>query len=183
MRSRMHQIQSKSEEVAFDHSPVADLYERHAYAILTYIYRYVASKDDADDLVLDVFVAAMENQVWASWSHNEQLAWLRRIAYNKAIDYQRRMARRPTVDLAQVTDTLLADEERSPEHTVLRHEDGAQLRDHLIKLPTLQQEILHLRFAYGLRTKEIALLLGKSDDVIRSTLSRALNILRDIYKQ
>ncbi|HLZ63372.1 MAG TPA: sigma-70 family RNA polymerase sigma factor [Ktedonosporobacter sp.] len=179
----MHQIQPRREEVAFNHSPVADLYDRYAYTILNYIYRYVASKDDADDLVLDVFVAAMENQVWASWGSDEQLAWLRRIAHNKAVDYQRRAIRRPTVGLEQVTDTLFADEERSPERAALRREDGVQLRGHLIKLPALQQEILHLRFAYGLRTKEIALLLGKSDDVIRSTLSRALNILRDIYKQ
>lgn len=173
----------RSEESTFEHSPVAILYERHAHHLLMYISRYVTAQEDADDLVLDVFIAAMENQVWTNWQSEEQLAWLRRIAHNKAIDYQRRLQRRPLIDLEQVSERLFADEERSPEREAMRREEGNVLRKHLIKLPELQQEILHLRFAHGLRTREIALKLGKSDKAIRATLSRTLNLLRNIYQQ
>lgn len=130
---------------------------------------------------MEVFTAALENQIWTTWKGEEQLAWLRRIAHNKAIDFQRRTIRRSCLDLEQVSDSLFADEDSTPERIALRREDGEQLRDHLIKLPELQREILYLRFASGMRTKEIALLLGKSDDVIRSTLARTLNFLRRIY--
>jgi DNA-directed RNA polymerase specialized sigma24 family protein len=40
-----------------------------------------------------------------------------------------------------------------------------------------------LRFREGLRPKEIALRLNKSDNVIRVTLARALNLLRRMYLQ
>ncbi len=169
---------------ALDNSPVAVLYQRHAHTILHYIHRYVASKEDADDLVLEVFLAALDNQVWIGWSDEEQVAWLRRIARNKAIDHVRRIARRPAVELDDtLLDQLFEDEYRSPEQVALRNEDHVQLRAHLVKLSELQQEIVRLRFAHDLRTKEIAQIVNTSDNVVRVLLSRALNILRGIYKQ
>ncbi|MBO0795771.1 MAG: sigma-70 family RNA polymerase sigma factor, partial [Ktedonobacteraceae bacterium] len=65
----------------------------------------------------------------------------------------------------------------------LRNEDYAVLRAHLSHLSELQQEIVRLRFGHGLRLKEIAQQLNKSDNVIRVTLSRALNLLRTRYRQ
>jgi len=41
--------------------------------------------------------------------------------------------------------------------------------------------VLRLRFGDGLRTKEIALKLHKSDGAIRSLLLRSLNLLRNLY--
>jgi len=57
------------------------------------------------------------------------------------------------------------------------------LRTHVSSLPELQQEILRLRFAQGLKCSEIAQKLNKSHPAIRTMLSRSLNFLRDIYKQ
>jgi RNA polymerase sigma-70 factor (ECF subfamily) len=55
------------------------------------------------------------------------------------------------------------------------------LRDRLTRLPELQQQILRLRFADGLRTREIAERLEKSDGAIRSLLLRSLHLLRHLY--
>jgi RNA polymerase sigma-70 factor (ECF subfamily) len=143
----------------------------------------VNSREDVDDIVLDVFLAAMENQVWITWNDGEQLAWLRRIAYNKAVDYYRRTTRHPSVVLEHVASTLYEDDVYMPEHIALRNENYAFLRIHLSNLSELQQEIVYLRFFYGLRLKEIAQRLNKSDGVIRVTLSRALNLLRRKYLQ
>ncbi|GHO46974.1 RNA polymerase sigma factor [Ktedonospora formicarum] len=115
----MRQIQT---EVGFDDSPLALLYDRYAHIILTYIARSISSKEDADDVLLDVFIVALENQVWLNWSEGEQLAWLRRIAYNKSIDYYRRNARHPLVALEQIIATHLSDDEHSPEQIALRIE-------------------------------------------------------------
>jgi RNA polymerase sigma-70 factor (ECF subfamily) len=176
----MYQRQS---EGAFDDSPVAVLYQRYAQFILHYIHRYVASREDADDLVLEVFIAMLDNQVWIEWSDEKQLAWLRGIAHNKAVDHLRHTARRPSIVLDDALDILYEDENRAPEQVALRHEDSVQLRMHLAKLSTLQQEILQLRFAYDMRTKEIAQVLNRSDDVIRVLLSRSLNLLRRLYNR
>ncbi len=170
-------------EEGVDDSPVAVLYQRHAHTILRYVNRYVPLKEDADDLVLEVFLVALGSKVWINWAEEEQLAWLRRIAHNKMVDHLRRISRRPSVVLDDALDLLLEDEYRSPEQTALRNEDHVQLRAHLDKLSPLQQEIVRLRFAYDLRTKEIAQLVHTSDSVVRVMLSRALNSLRRVYQQ
>jgi RNA polymerase sigma-70 factor (ECF subfamily) len=176
----MRQIHSGA---ALDASSIAALYDRYAHIILNYISRYISSREDVDGMVLDVFLAAMENQVWITWSDGEQLAWLRRIAYNKAVDYYRHATRHPSVTLEHITSMLSEEDEYMPEHVALRNEDYTLLRVHLSNLSELQQEIVHLRFREGLRLKEIALRLNKSDNVIRVTLSRALNLLRRMYLQ
>ncbi len=170
-------------ETATDDSSVAVLYDRYALIILNYISRYISSCEDVDDMVLDVFLAAMENQVWISWSDGEQLAWLRRIAYNKAVDYYRRAARRQSITLERVASVLFEDDQYMPEYQALRNEDYTLLRAHLSNLSQLQQEIVHLRFGEGLRLKEVARRLNKSEGVIRVTLSRTLNLLRHMYLQ
>ncbi|MFL5626403.1 MAG: RNA polymerase sigma factor [Ktedonobacteraceae bacterium] len=118
-------------QVSFDASPVAILYDRYAHIILNYVSRYTASREDADDLVLDVFLAALENQVWITWSDGEQLAWLRRIAHNKAVDNYRRATRHPAIALDNATHMLYEDDDCAPERIILRNEDHALLRAHL----------------------------------------------------
>lgn len=162
---------------------LADLYDRYAYNIMNYVSRYLSSREDIDDVVLDVFLAALEKQVWVSWSAGEQLAWLRRIAYNKIIDYYRQTSRHPSIDLEHIASLLVEDEAYTPEYIAVRNEDYTLLRAHISNLSDVQQEIVRLRFGHGLRMKEIARRLNTTDNVIRVTLSRALNVLRRLYLQ
>lgn len=170
-------------EVSVEPSSIALLYDRHAHTILTYVSRFAASSEDADDLVVEVFIAAMEKPVWATWSEGEQLAWLRRIARNKAVDHYRQRIRHPSIPLEQAVSLLYEDEQCAPEARALRHEDETRWRAHVSQLSELQQEIVHLRFGHGLRSKEIAQRLQKSDTAVRVLLSRALNRLRALYLQ
>ncbi len=124
----------KQREEGVDDSPVAVLYQRHAHTILRYVNRHIHLKEDADDLVLEVFMVALSNKAWVSWDEQEQLAWLRRIAHNKMVDHLRRISRRPSVVLDDALDLLIEDEYRSPEQTALRNEDHVQLHAHLNNL-------------------------------------------------
>jgi RNA polymerase sigma factor (sigma-70 family) len=159
----------------------ADLYQEHARDILRYIRRYVFSSEDAQDLVVEVFLAALESQIPLTLPGNQQRAWLQRVARNKVIDYQRRVTTRPTVGLNEVFNSPFDMDHHSPERVALRSEELDILRSHLATLPELQRTILQLRFGHGLRTKEIALMLNKSDDAIRSMLARSLQFLRRLY--
>ena len=169
-------------EVSVDASPIALLYDCHAHRILMYVSRFALPEHDADDLVLEVFLAAMENSVWTAWSEGEQLAWLQRIAHNKAVDHYRRATRHPSISLDHIASSLYEEERCAPEAIALRHEDATQLRTHLSQLSELQQKIIHLRFGHDLRSKEIAQQLNTSDNVVRVSLSRALEYLRRIYQ-
>ncbi len=164
-----------------DQSTTTVLYDRYAHIIFAYLRLHLSSPEDAEDVTLEVFVAALEKHNLAALSAQEQLMWLRRVASNKMIDVYRRTQRYPLVALDSVTERLYEDESRSPEHIALRQERYQQLHAAISKLPELQQQLLQLRFGDGLRFAEIAILLNKREDTLRKLLSRTLVLLRASY--
>ena len=158
--------------------PLALLYQKYTKVILIYLDRRISIKEDAEDLLLEVFLAALENSAWTTLTDVEQLAWLRRVARNKLIDHYRQKMRHPATPLQEKHEMLNGDENLLPEYLVLRHEVLIIVYREIAALPKLQQEVLRLRFAHGLHTKEIALMLNKTDTAIRIILSRTLNQLR-----
>jgi RNA polymerase sigma-70 factor (ECF subfamily) len=171
------------QEKAAEEYRLAMLYQKYAKAILTYLDRRISIKEDAEDLLLEVFLAALENQVWTTMTDGNQLAWLRRVARNKLVDHYRHKTRHPVTALQEMHEILDEDENLMPEYLALRQEAQDILYRKIATLPHLQQEILRLRFAQGLHTKEIALRLNKTDTAIRILLSRTLNQLRRSYDQ
>lgn len=161
---------------------IAQLYQRHVYVLLRSIRHLVPTREDAEDILLEVFMAAFERNALAGLSEGEQLAWLRRVAHNKCVDAYRAAQRRAFLPLETVTESLYDDEERLPEQMALHSEELALLHTRLTTLPEYQQQILHLRFGQGLHCTEIARKLNKNESTIRMTLSRTLNLLRKIYK-
>lgn len=70
-------------------SPIAQLYEQYASNILLYAYQHTSSYQDAEDIVVTVFLAAIEDKRFLTMNENEQLSWLRRVAHNKLVDSHR----------------------------------------------------------------------------------------------
>ncbi len=175
--------QSLSQPVSLsDDSPLARCYHLHAISLLAYVRQHVPSREDAEDIVIEAFLAALEQKGTSIFdlSEQQQLAWLRRVAYYRCVDRHRRSVRRPTVPLEGEAQTLAEDEFLNPEQVALRHEEHAWLHQGLSQLPEHYQTILRLRFANGLRCSEIGHLLKKTEGAVRVSLSRALNTLREI---
>ena len=162
---------------------LALLYTKFAPGILAYVRMRIPSQEDAEDLVVEVFLAALENAKFAALSQNAKQSWLWRVTRNKVIDAYRRAKTRQSVTLDHVADGLFEDELAGPEFSALRQEDYMDLYAHLESLPAQQQEILRLRFGHNLSCGEIAARVGKQENVVRVTLSRSLNLLRQIYRQ
>jgi len=166
---------------AFDDSLIARLYQQHALSLLRYVRQHVLLREDAEDIVLEVFLAALKEPELSRLSEEKQGAWLQGVTHHKVVDYYRRVKNRPSVPLEEAAQILLTDENQGPEQLAVHHEEAALLRKRLGQLPEHYQRILYLRFANGLRCTEIATHLEKSEGAIRMLLSRALNTLREIY--
>ena len=162
---------------------IALLYRKYAPGILTYMRNHITSQEDAEDLVVEVFLAALEYAKFAMLSEKEQQLWLWRVTRNKVIDAYRKAKTRQSVNLDAVAEGLFEDEMFSPEYSALRQEDYMDLYAHLQSLPPLQQQILRMRFAQDLSCDEIATALGKQENAVRVTLSRSLNLLRKTYRR
>jgi len=156
-----------------------EIFRRYSPTIFAYIRLHTSSREEAEDLTLDVFTAALTNQQLITWVGPRQLSWLKRVAANKLIDNYRRANRRPVVALDQIVDTLL--DERDPEYMALHNENCTHLHQQIRQLSLQQQEVLHLRYGNGLHTAEIAELLNKSEQAVRQILSRTIHMLRTMY--
>jgi RNA polymerase sigma factor (sigma-70 family) len=175
MQANRHMAQTEQE--------MALLYRKYAPGLLSYVRMRIISEEDAEDLVVEVFVAAIENAKFAALSEKEKQLWLWRVTRNKVIDTYRRAKTRQNVTLEHVAEDLFEDEMASPEYAALRQEDYMDLYAHLQSLPLLQQQILRMRFGQNLSCSEIATMLGKQENAVRVTLSRSLNRLRKIYRR
>ena len=167
--------------MTLDDPSLAMLYQRFAPVLFAYLYRHTSSREDAEDLLLEVFLAALEHISFAELGAKEQESWLWSVTRNKMSDHYRRSARRPGIQLDLVLDDLYERDEYAPEHVTLRHEEYAHLRAKISQLPELQQEVLRLRFANDLHCSEIAGVLQKSEGSIRMLLSRTMKVLRAVY--
>ena len=165
------------------HISQASLYDRYARTLCAYIRLHLASWEDVEDVLCDVFLAAFQQKQFVIWNEEQQLAWLRRVAHNKVADHYRHTAHIAFVPLEQAFEEALHDETLAPEQVALRHEEFQHLYQVIETLPLVQQQILRLRFGDELRFAEIALLLNMREDAVRKISSRTLARLRAIYEQ
>ncbi|MBV9614080.1 MAG: sigma-70 family RNA polymerase sigma factor [Ktedonobacteraceae bacterium] len=177
----MHQPQGQF--IVDKPAATATLYRHYAPALLTYLRLHTPSREDAEDLLVDTFLAALENTNFSQLSEVEQRHWLWRVAHNKVADCYRGKARWTKVPLDQIAETISDEEEGAPEELALRDEEYRRLRESIKHLPVLQQQVLRLRFVNGMRCTEIATLMGKRDGTVRMLLSRTLNLLRSLYEK
>ena len=157
------------------------LYERFAETLLAYVCQQVAHRQDAEDLFLEVFLAALQNPSLPRLPAARQLAWLRRVARNKVIDHYRHTA------LVTIQPLGPAQEPEDQSLTPERRAEGQEMYTWLVQaieqLPPAQRELVRLRYVQELRLSQIAALMEKPEGTVRKMLSRTLRRLRTLYQQ
>lgn len=159
------------------------LFRRHAPAIYAFLCQRSASREDAEDILLEIFLATLEQKHFSYMPPDQQQALLWRIARNKLIDAHRRATRRPAVSIELLLDDPVDERDEGPDQEFLRMEEFARLHSLVQRLPPLQQRLLQLRFVNELRSPQIASLVGKSETAVRTMIARTLNQLRKWYRE
>ncbi|MEM9071047.1 MAG: sigma-70 family RNA polymerase sigma factor [Myxococcota bacterium] len=144
-------------------------------------YRMTASAADADEIVQDTFVRALERPVDRS---RPLRPWLRKVALNLARDRLRRRKNAPYVGewLPEpvLSDELLTEGQRSPE---ARYELRESLTYAFLRameaLTADQRAVLLLRDVYELSVREAADALELSESNVKVLAHRARHALRD----
>lgn len=155
---------------------VEQLYQEHAATVLAYLHARLASLADAEDMLADVFMAALRS---GDAQEPPGVGWLMTVARHRVADFYRRRSRTEDRHLAPVgMEDAPAGESDDPEWLALREEERRELFRLIRRLPEEQQDVLALRFASGLRCPQIAQLTGRSEDSVRKLLSRTVSRLR-----
>jgi RNA polymerase sigma factor (sigma-70 family) len=172
----------KNDEINLSGSLDAILYDRYGSVIFSYLRLHRASWEDAEDLTLEVFIAAQERNNLQGLSEKKQLAWLQRVAYNKLVDGYRRSKHQALVSLHTIEEPFESHHANDPEYVTLQHEEFGRLREIMGGLSDLQRQVVQLRYGADLSFAEIGLLLKKKEAAVRKLLSRALASLRSGYR-
>jgi RNA polymerase sigma-70 factor (ECF subfamily) len=154
---------------------VSLLYEMHVNAIFEFLSYRVDTTHTAEDLTSEVFIRMVRGLANFTDRGVPFRAWLFRIAANLVTDHFRQHQKRdalPLFDDYPSDDTTLFDE-------VAKQEEHARLRIALRALPEAYQNLLVMRFVDNLPHTEIATILDKSADALRSMQHRALKALGD----
>jgi RNA polymerase sigma factor (sigma-70 family) len=173
-------LDTNNREPSHDAGRSSELYEIHGRAIFSYLRVQGLALEDAEDLLIEIFLAAFEQEHLAAFSQEKQLAWLRGVAYHKLMNTYRHKRRHPQIPLDSMTELHL---EAGPEQLMLLHEEISQLHAYVQQLPVLHQQVLQLRYSNGLAHAEIAILLKKREAAVRKILSRAILALRRMYQK
>ncbi|GHO45729.1 RNA polymerase sigma factor [Ktedonospora formicarum] len=89
-----------------NHELVAQLYQKHAHALLKYLISSLRERQEVEDVLVEVFLVALEYEGLAHLNEHQQFAWLLSVARNKAVDWYRLKKRLPQASLNQMTPLL-----------------------------------------------------------------------------
>jgi RNA polymerase sigma-70 factor (ECF subfamily) len=159
-----------------DRSAVALLYQIHSQRIFRYIVTRVPTVADAEDLTAEVFVRMVKGLPNYEISGAPFEAWLYRIATTRVTDFYRDNSRHAHTEL----DETWSDSAPLPEEQILHNQGLDQLRTALQRLPEDQQLILILRFVERKSHEDVAQILGKSVQAVKSAQHRALIHLTEL---
>ncbi len=151
---------------------LAALYQSHGGAVYRLAYRLTGTREDAEDVVHDVFVGLPE--VLRRYEERGALeSWLKRVTARVALMRLRQSERRREVNLDAV----------AGHRTLESQGEHSGLQEAVDALPDSLRSVLVLKEIEGYSHAEVAALLGISEGASRVRLLRAIRGLRRLLEE
>lgn len=165
--------------VAGDKYAFGVIYQEYLTPVYRYIFFRVKSREDADELTQEVFLKALGAFARYEAKRENPLPFFYTIARNTVIDWQKK---KKTVDVDDEVFHNIEDEGMKTDQFAILGEEIGALRVAMKELPDDQREAIELRFMGELSGKEVADMMGKSEDAVRQLQSRGLRALKEHFK-
>ncbi len=162
---------AKKDRAAFE-----ALYSKYISKVYTYAYYRTGSVEDAEDITESVFLHAFLNLDRYRYMGLPFSAWLMRIAHNLIANWYRDRSKKTTVSLEHAEHVV--DAGRSPEEHAEVREDQEMIWRMLETLSEERRQALILRYAEGLKHREIGEIMGKSPVAVKVLIHRSLSSLQ-----
>jgi RNA polymerase sigma-70 factor (ECF subfamily) len=171
-RSEQRLLQALRERRKDAYLEIIEAHYRSVYRLLLFLSRDAGL---AEDLTQDVFASAW-TAIDTFRAEASIKTWLRRIAYNRFLDSQRRQARERTV--GEVVPDGNSTGIRDPLSEIVADEDRSTLCKALDELGLEERTVLLLHYMDGLSYREMAEVLNRPDGTLKWITGRALERLR-----
>lgn len=158
------------------------LYDRYNRPVYSFAYRMLADREQAEELLQEVFLRAWRRCSRFSDTRGSLISWLLSITHNMAIDELRKQQRRPRKAESAEPDVLLGtlQDTAVPVETQAILADRQQMvRAALAELPDNQRTVLELGYFSGLTQREISEQLNVPLGTIKTRMRLGLRKLQD----
>ncbi len=155
----------------------AELYD----PVCRFVGARVRGAAEVEDLVAVVFGRMVEGLEGFDAGRGSVTAWVLGMARHAVIDHQRRKAAFGGARQAASVDDLqevLAATSPDPLGTLIRDEEVRAVRDWIGRQEEATRDLLDLRFGQGLTSREIAQVMGLSQDAVKKRCERVLRQMR-----
>ena len=157
----------------------ATLVERHTERFYRLAYRYLQSRETAEDVVQDAFIKLWENPaLWQPDRNSKFTTWFYRIVVNLCLDAHKRKKPAPLED-----SMTLVDERVPVDELMIRAQQQKRLEKEIAGLPERQRVALNLCFDEGLTNQEAAQIMGVNLKAFQSLIMRAKTTLKARLKE
>lgn len=171
-----------------DKEAFKELVERYQRKVVAVAVGMVHNRDDAIEIAQETFVKAFEN-LDKFKGESSFYTWLYRIVVNRAIDFQRRERRHPTVGLEDragggegYEDILREERSDDPYQQTQAHEIGDRVTAAINELTPDHKAVILLREVEGLSYEEISRVMQCSKGTVMSRLHYARKKLQKKLK-
>lgn len=164
-----------------DKDLIINLYKKQYKIISLYLIKCGCSVSDAEDIVHDSFIKAIE--YLEGVKVNDVSSWLFRVAVNKYKNFNKRKKIINTVSINEESFYEQIAQEFTVESEILSKEISEEIRGTLNGLKEEYRSLLILKYDMELSYKEIGLLLGINEDSVKTYLYRARNKFKEEWRK
>jgi RNA polymerase sigma-70 factor, ECF subfamily len=177
--------------LAGDINSFQTLFAEFQSQLKTYLYRLFADRNEVDDLTHDTFIRAFDKI--STFNRDSSLkTWVFKIATNLAYDHLRKLKRWPADAQDQGAVLAIGTEEIANSFRIVHQTSNAgayEMKEHIDfcftciskTLPIENQVALILKDIYDFPTKEICLILEKTEGVVKHLLNFSRDTLTTVF--
>ncbi len=164
---------------AGDANALSGIYEQTVAQVFAIARAILRSKEDAEEIVCDVYTNAWAGAAKYDASRGSVMAWLAVMARNRAIDRLRQRREHLSLDDSQheALARSIQAEALGPEEVLANFQSGSAVRAALESLTPQRRLLLGLAFFQDMSHQDIADALGMPLGTVKSHVRRALGVL------
>jgi RNA polymerase sigma-70 factor, ECF subfamily len=171
--------------LAGDDSAFSELVKKYLKPIYNFLYHFVSDREALDDITQETFIKA--------WKHIEKFdrernfkVWIFSIAKNTAFDW---LKKKKTIPFSTFTDDEgnnkldnISEDSILPHEILIRADSAKILEEKLKKIPDIYRVILLMHYKEDFSLQEIAKILDKPYNTIKSQHQRGLMKIRELFQ-
>ncbi|OGI17304.1 MAG: hypothetical protein A2Z52_02855 [Candidatus Moranbacteria bacterium RBG_19FT_COMBO_42_6] len=160
-----------------------EIVTRYEKKLFSYIYRLVGNREEAEDILQNVFVKAYRN-IKSFDIERKFSSWIYRIAHNEAINFLKKRNKKKFIsweDIVASKDKMeTKSDERSPIDIWIRKESAIEVKQALEKIPEKYRQVLMLRYFSEKSYEEIGKMIGSPVNTVGTLINRAKKKLMSV---